>query len=495
MKLQWKEITGITLVAAALLFSFSCSSAPAGDGAAAQRPDWVMTPPADTAEEVFFIGAGSDPAGDTATARQMASNALVAEITRFLGVKVSAETTSKAKDTLDSYTASLEQVIKESSDARIGDFRIRDTWSETVNGTANVYILAAYNKTSLLKEQARLREVFAEQVEAISGPEAEGDSLAASGQWYKAAVKYLEAALASSSSDVDNAFIKYERNMNKARDAVSSITLVKENDNLSADMQQPFATPFRAKVSSQAGELSEVPIRVSYKTIGRNNRTRIESEVVKSDAAGQVSFLPPPAEFVGREQLTMKVDLSDSLEALEDVPDNMYAQLEAVEDMISTKEISFTYTVESRAKEIATAVMIVDVDNAGNATGRTESASGLLEALSSEGFNIGTVSPFDNLYGSSDAAVINRAQGAFGSQYGRIIFGTVGVSDFRESDGRFTVKVAGDIKVADLASGKILYSSGNKFKTALGSNATSAMSAAFKQFGKMIGEGMANSLP
>jgi hypothetical protein len=495
MKLTWKNglITG--LIGFAILFSWGCSSAPAGGSAGKERPDWVTTPPADTADEVFFIGAGSDAAGDVATARQMASNALVAEITRFLGVKVSAETTSKAKDTLDSYTASLEQVIKESSNAMIGDFKIRDTWTETVNGAANVYILAAYNKESLLKEQSRLRAVFAEQTEAISGPEAEGDSLAAAGAWYRAAVKYLEAALASSSSDVDNAYIKYERNMNKTRDAVSSITLEKENDNLTADMQQPFSTPFKATVTSTGGVLPEVPVKISYKTMGRNNRTRIESEVVKSSSDGSVSFLPPPAEFVGRETLTMKVDLSDSLEALEDVPDTMYPQLEAVEQMISTKEIKFTYTIESRAKEISTAIMIIDVDNAGNSTGKTESASGLLEALSSEGFNIGTVAPYGNLQGSSDAAVINRAKGDFGGQYGRIIFGTVGVSDFRESDGRFTVKVAGDIKVAELASGKILYSSGNKFKTALGSNASSAMSAAFKQFGKMIGEGMANSLP
>ncbi|ADK82989.1 hypothetical protein [Sediminispirochaeta smaragdinae] len=477
-----------------LSFLFGCASS-GSDRSGSDRPSWVMTPPADTSDEVFFVGSGSNPDGDEAAARQAATSDLVASITRFLGVKVSADTTVEAKDTLDSFTTSLEQTIKESSKAQIGDFRIRDTYSEKQGGIANVYILAAYDKESLLQEQARIQAVFAEQREAISGPEAEGDSLASSGSWYRAAVKYLEAALAASSSEVDNAAIKYERNMNKARRAVQAITIVRLNDNLSADMNKPFGEGFRAKVSSEAGALSDVPVKVTYKTLGRNNRTQIQVETVKSGSDGEVEFLPPPPDFVGKETLSMGIDLSDALESLEDVPDALYPQLEALEQLIGTKGVSFSYTVESRAKEVATAVMIVDVDNGGNATGRTETASGLLEALSSQGFKVGTVTPFSNLQGSSDAAVIRNAATSFGNQYGRIIFGTVGISDFREGDGRFTVKVSGDIKVADLSSGDILYSSGTKFKTALGNNAQSAMSAAFKQFGKMIGDSMANSLP
>lgn len=491
---QKHGIASAALIVMVLLLAGGCASSPSG-GAEGGRPDWVTTPPADTAEEVFFIGAGSSPDGDEAAARQAATSELVASITRFLGVKVSSETTVEARDTLDSFTSTLEQTIRESSKAQIGDFRIRDTYSEKADGIANVYILAAYNKESLLKEQARIRAVFAEQQEAISGPEAEGDALSASGQWFRAAVKYLEAALAASGSDVDNAAIKFERNMNKARRAVSAITIEKVNDNLTAKMNQPFTGPFQAKVLSEAGALSDVPLKISYKSIGRNNRTMINSASVKSDASGMVAFLPPPPNFVGRETLSMRVDLSDSIESLEDISDEFYPQLEAFEQLIATKEVAFTYTVESMAKEIPTAVMIVDVDNGGNNTGRTETASGLLESLSGEGFNVGTVTAFPNLQGSSDAAVIKSASDSFGGRYGRIIFGTVGISDFRESDGRFTVKVSGDIKVADLETGEILFSSGTKFKTALGNNAQSAMSAAFKQFGKMIGDSMVNSLP
>jgi len=89
------------------------------------------------------------------------------------------------------------------------------------------------------------------------------------------------------------------------------------------------------------------------------------------------------------------------------------------------------------------------------------------------------------------AAIAKKYSGRFE----RIVFGTVGITDFQKEGDRFTVKVSGDIKVADLSNGEILYTSGNRFKSAMGTNASSAISAAFKQFGKVVGESMANNLP
>ena len=80
-------------------------------------------------------------------------------------------------------------------------------------------------------------------------------------------------------------------------------------------------------------------------------------------------------------------------------------------------------------------------------------------------------------------------------QFERLVFGTVGISDYQKDGDRFTVKVSGDIKVVDLTNGEILFTSGNRFKSAMGNNAASAMSTAFKQFGKVVGESMANNLP
>ena len=462
-------------------------------------PSWVTMPPADTSDTVYFIGAGSDSNGDAAMARTLAGSDLVSSITRFLGVKVSSETTVTAKDTLLQFTSTLDQTIKETSSAQIGDFRIVESHTEKDGNVANVYLLGAYNKSALLKEQARIKAVFAEQREAISGPEAEGDSLMSSAAYFEAAIKYIEAATAASTTDIDNADIKYERNMNKARKAVGSINLYALNDNINALIKQPFNEAFRLKITGTPGidglALTGVPVRVSYKIVRTNGRKSIRVESVVTDKKGEVAFFRPPANFVGTERVTMSLDLSASLEALENVPDHLYAQLESLEQVIKSKSIGFTYNIISRAKEVATAIMIMDQDSSGTSTGKTETASGVLEILTAEGFSIRSIVVDPEILRSGDEGIIKSISHKYSDQFERLIFGTVSISDFQKDGDRVTVKVSGDIKVVDLATGEIFYTSGNRFKTAMGSNAASAMSAAFKQFGKVIGESMANNLP
>lgn len=476
----------------------ACSSSPDTTGKN-KLPTWVTMPPADTSDTVYFIGAGSDPNGDAAMARTMAGSDVVSSITRFLGVKVSSETTVNAKDTLDKFTTTLDQTIKETSSAQIGDFRIVESHIEKDGGIVDVYLLGAYNKSALLKEQARIKAVFAEQREAISGPESEGDSLISSDAYFEAAVKYIEAATAASTTDIDNADIKYERNMNKARKAVGSINLYALNDNINSFIKQPFDEAFSLKITGTPGidgkALSGVPVRISYKIIRTNGRKSIKVESVVTDQNGTVSFFRSPANFVGTERLTMSLDLSASLVALENVPDRLYAQLESLEQIVKSKSIGFTYNIISRAKEIATVVMIIDQDNSGASTGKTETASGLLEVLTVEGFSIRSIDVDFDILKLGDDSIVAAVSKKYPGRFERLVFGTVGISDFQKDDDRFTVKVSGDIKVADLASGEILYTSGNRFKTAMGRNAASAMSAAFKQFGKVIGESIANNLP
>ena len=139
--------------------------------------------------------------------------------------------------------------------------------------------------------------------------------------------------------------------------------------------------------------------------------------------------------------------------------------------------------------------MIIDQDNSGASTGKTETASGILEVLTVEGFSIRSIDVDSDILSLGDESIVEAISKRYGGRFERLVFGTVGISDFQKDGDRFTVKVSGDIKVADLVTGEILYTSGNRFKTAMGSNAASAMSAAFKQFGKVIGESMANNLP
>ena len=479
----------VVTAAAALL---GCATA--GSGVPGETlPQWVVSPPADTADSVYFIGSGS--AADDAAARSAAGADLVSSVTRFLGVKVTSETTVTARDSLKEFTTTLDNTIKESSEAILGDFRIVDSYSEEKNGTVSVYLLGEYKKSSLLKERERIQAVFAEQREAVSGPEREGDSLFSRGEYYKAAVKYIEAASAASVSDIDNADIKFRRNMDKARKAVSQLELVSSGKVLSAYINQPFTEPFVSLVQGGGRALAQVPVLVVYKVVKANGKKAVRRTVVSSDDSGRVSFLRPPAAFVGSETLTMSLDLSSAMEKLNDVQKDFYPDVEALEDMTASKRVTFNYKVLSHAKEIPTGILVFDEDNSGALTGKVDTASGILEVLSSLHFTVNSLPVDTEVRKLSDTMLIEHVRKLYGDSVKRLIFGKAGIAAFSEENGMYTVKVSGDIKVVELGSGKVLYSSGTKFKTALGSNLNSAISAAFKQFGKEAGKLMANTLP
>ena len=488
-----KKLMYFVLLVSAAVFFVGCVSAPSVKGKGVQLPGWVVTPPGDTADTVYFVGSGS--AADDASARSAAAADLVSSVTRFLGVKVTSQTTVVAKDTLKKFSTTLDRTIHESSSAQLGDFKVVDTFADKENGIVNVYLLGAYNKKALLQEKERIGKVFAEQQEAISGPEAEGARLVSAGRPYQAAVKYIEAAAAAAYSTVDNAQIKYERNMDKARSAVSKITLSPVQDNLQVYISMPFTSAFQGKVTSDGKSLSDIPVKVVYKVMRKNGRKAVRSAVVSSDAQGLVSFIRPPAAFVGTDTLTMTPDFSSVMEKLQDVPNKLYPAVESLNKMIQSKQIMFTYTVLSHAKEIPTGVLVIDEDNSGAFTGKVETASGIMEALSSKDFVLRSIPVDTSLVGMNDSALIQFVGKKYGKSVERLIFGTAGIVGFQEEKGMYTVKVSGNIKVVDLKTGNVLYSSGTRFKTAIGSNVNSAMSAAFKQFGKEIGIRIADTLP
>lgn len=163
--------------------------------------------------------------------------------------------------------------------------------------------------------------------------------------------------------------------------------------------------------------------------------------------------------------------------------------------MLVSKRVSFTYSVLSHAREIPTGILVADEDNSGALTGKTDTAAGILEALSSLKFTVKTLPVSGSLTAGNDDTLIKKINAQYGKSIKRLIFGTAGIAGFQEENGMYSVKVSGNIKVVELSTGKILYSSGTRFKTALGTNLNSAISAAFKQFGKETGKLMANTLP
>ena len=119
---------------------------------------------------------------------------------------------------------------------------------------------------------------------------------------------------------------------------------------------------------------------------------------------------------------------------------------------------------------------------------------GLLEKLSQSGFQV-TELPVavSNVAGRPGAEVARFLNNNFGSQVERAIFGTAKISDHSQDKETVIIQVTGTVTVVELSSGKTLLTV-NKSKRAQGTNASAALSAAFKKLGEDIGEAIINQL-
>jgi hypothetical protein len=166
-----------------------------------------------------------------------------------------------------------------------------------------------------------------------------------------------------------------------------------------------------------------------------------------------------------------------------------------LEDEIASKRISFEYAVISKAREISTAVLIVDADSQ-NALSVGTTTSALLQILTSNGFKVRSASlAADAVAGKDDASVLASAKASLAGQAERFIYGTTRVVSVRDDQGQKIATVSAEVKVVELATGRMLYTS-IKQVPAVASTEKEALEAARRLLGqKTVGEELAAQLP
>jgi hypothetical protein len=469
----------------------------AGGARSRPAPDWVFAPPPEDATFMYFTGSGSSAAGDRLKAEETARAALTAEIMRYIGVKVTAETTAVARASVDSYTSDVRQQITESGSGRIAGLALIDSWTETGTSGTTVHLLARYAKADLLKEKRRIEQVFAEQVEAVAGPEREGRDLESAGRLFEAAARYIDAAAAAAGSSLENARIKYDRNLNKARSVLERISLVKLNDNLSTETGAAFPEPLRLKAVAGATAddpgVPEVALVATYKEAVKGG-TRTRAASLKTGSDGSAVFVHPVPQFAGPGSVILSIDLSAALAALEKLPKEYRSGAADLEDIASSKRAVFRLEVMSAARSLPTGIAVAALDRDGNPLSGGEFAAGLLDSLSTARFAVSVVGmdPSEIIAGNDDVLIADAAahvrQGTK-----RVIYGVARIESTEKDGGMTVVKASGAVKIADLATGEVLLSV-KRSRTGLAEEPANAVSSALRKLGEDIGREIANSL-
>lgn len=476
-----------------LLLFFSCSSVPSGKD---RTPAWVSSPPADTADSAFFVGAGTDPSGNLSAAEQGAVASLIGEVTRYMGVRITSDITVEARATLDDFQQMVTERIQQQSGAQVSDFRVVEKWTAREGSAVTVYMLGQYNRRSLEAEKARLEAIFREQQEASSRLETLGNEFEQKGEYYKAAVAFCEAAAAAVTSGAENPGIRFDRNINKAKAAVSRINFFVLNNNLSGYMGSPLDEPFRLKVAAAANAagFDGIPVQIAYKEIRSGGRPSVQTQVVQTGKDGTLSFNLPVPRYVGKEQVTMTLDFRAALEPLYSLPRQYQESVDSLRITVTSKRAVFDYTIMSMASTVPTGLLVFDLDRSGNPVQRADTLAGIQEILTGSNFNLQALPQDAALMALPEAEIIKRLSGQYRGSLNRVVFGTAQISGFEESGGNFIVRVEGTVKVFDLETGRVLLTD-SKIRTSRGTNANSAISAAFKGLGNTLGETLVNSLP
>ncbi len=457
-------------------------------------PDWVTDPPTDDSHFIYFTGQGFDAGKNTNEARERAVDDLVGGIMRFVGVRVHSEVNTDAVATADSFESELRKTVTQSGSARVTGFQIIHEWAYSIDAGTTVYLLARYKRSDLLREKNRLEKLFQETIDAVAVPESDGYEYYRTGQYYEALVRFLEATLAAAESNLENKNIYVNRNIDNAMRALERLNLYKLNNNLIAYVGQEIKEPFSVKVAE--GPLADTPgvngvaLQFSYKRM-KNSRKQTETSVLKTDKQGVAAFTHPVSRFVGREQVTVTLSLAAYLKKLDGLPHRYESKLDGLKRLAVSKKVVFDFSVLSRAADIPIGIVIADLDKDERVTGGSgKTASGVMEVLTQNGFDISIIPIKPSLILSKNDAEILRLVKANAGKTGRVIYGSARAGEPRKSGSRYIVRVMGTIKVLDLDSGKIVFEK-TVSKNGLGGSPQAAQDAAFKLLGRELGKSVA----
>jgi hypothetical protein len=481
------------LVLAALILG-ACAGAPAR-----RAPEWTLTTPQPDGTFTWFVGYASSPGGDQVAATEAAVSSLVGEIMKYLGVSISSESTATARATLDSYAAEVRTQVTSRSAGRLAGFTVKDKyiWKNPKTGQVLVYVLASYASSDLEREKRRIAAVFQEKEDAVAKPAAEGRALLAEGRAWEALQRFVEAALAASSSDIDNAGIKVAANLDDARDALASLRIEALGTGYRAVVGKAFPAPFEARlVAGPASRpVAGAPLLVSWQ---RRSGSRLVSktEAASTGLDGLMSFTPPPPDFVGKAGLVVRLDAASVATLLDKLPAAYRVDAAALAEGLAQKSLEIPYEVVSAALGIATALGIVDLDDSGQGLPGFVTQAGLSEALARAGFTLPPLALDAGLLaGASEEGILAQARAALGGRAGRLILGKARIATVRREGSAFLAQARAELRVLDLATGSLIVASTAE-ALGMGPDEAGARSAALRELGsKALAADLLSRLP
>jgi len=412
-------------------------------------PEWVSHSPEASEEEVFFTASGSDSSGNSDEARAFAEAALIQKIISSIGIKPTSDSDLQALKALEELNNKLVRNISGSA----SDGACIKIIDQYVNQNT-VYLLASCRIALFDEEKRNLLELFSDQRASILNTGNEGDRLYNRASYFKASLKFLEAA-----GDAYNSGLTTKRNIqnemvDKALGCLDKMTVEIITGSHSVTMGHSFPEVLQGKTIP-----GNIPLQISVYRDNDSEPELLQTYTTISGRNGSFGFLPSYTEFTGDYTVFISPDYSSA-------PDLFKSDMAVFHTV-------YHYFVENPAKSITLGLLIQDVGNRGKPV-YDKAVSGMQYIMKERGYKTVLLTS-----SKTEQALALRI----------ILNGKARFSGFYIKDKIITVKVKGSVFVTDREkAGSEILESGNISVSADGDSLESASSEAFYQFGLLAAE-------
>lgn len=463
----------------ALLLLFACASTPTAPQTgsttaktATSAPDWTSRTTFLDGTSLVFVVSGPETAEIPALA--------FAAMQSYLDLPVGPTTPVVAAKAIQEFlqSMSLTKPADHYSKDGKGFWKIalaKDDWDKARSGLQALVDQAAADPSLALEKAA--------------------DDLLRQGRPFEAVSGFVAAAQTALTDG--KSVPRYRSNLSRAQEIVDRFVLTSPTAAQTTRVGQAFANAFEVKLTYGAGAQAPVVpgalLRFSYK-VKKNGHIATTGQTIKTDAQGRVQFELPVPDFAVQDSVVVVVDVNPWLEALASVPKDQRDPVGGFETTAAEHRLLLPYAVESAAKQVPMIVALADFDDRGGVQRSQESAKALIAGLQKNGFQASGLQINLSLLKSTNDNVILAAWKFQGRTTGRAVYGTVALVSVTPSGTKYTAEVAGNLKVADLATSKPVYQYSNS-QVSTAADKAGAIAQAYREWAANATESLTTDLP
>lgn len=466
-------------------------------------PSWVTNIPEEK-DYLYFVGTARDSESFDSGKKEALGDAL-GQVVTTIGVNVTSTSSYEERYYAEQYQTTLQAELFTKGKAQLQDAELKEIYYEQYerpDGSSffRVWVLVKYGREEIKREQGRLAEILRLKYGEVQ-------------RFEEAALRYLtdnlimDAVFAHISASavalkIEDGAVFFDRNILRAAELLMKLGLRKRGEEQVGFVGKPLPQPLVLEVfyRGAGGEeipVPNVPISFSYKvpkikTIGY----KIEVWNLVTDREGRASLrIDMVHEVSDTNRVDAGIDLKASLSQFGSAPSQYRDSLESLQDVLSTKRVTFLFRSDTFAKSIRTAVYFIQLDENNQPLPKPVTAPVIYDILYAKRFSIKVLDLSPGvIHGKPESEVFVRLAESAGRGVERILFGGVQIVEYDTVSGFQTARAVGQATLYDRNTAEVLRT-WQVQRSGTGSSREAARLNALTEVGRSLGEIISNTIP